>query len=390
MADRKIKERDEELDDFFTDEQKETIDKMEKWYFKIQVDNYDDFRSLLKGELRYDFHTKDMISPLTRESVPKDADMIKGVFITYLARLWNKEVGLNTEEWDLLESLNYGINYDMIYTERELKKLEAEDKADIEMYREKRERSLRVQDEYFSNLAAEFRNPFKKKGKRKDEVRNKVLLEKKILLAFVDAKKNLLLKKSMGLSRTAKVGLTISPTELAEYILSSEQAYLFKGMKRWAVTEQAGTFLAMSREELDGFLDIDNNRIDEFFSANWSFINKRMFLNILYTICNLNCVLLTLRYIWAFLNIDRVVLSNNPIYLVLSCLIPFITWVLLSDSKTFAFNHKKKYNFLILAVFNAVLTVMQPLYTLFRSWFIGIARLKTGKLFTPGMQLQTS
>lgn len=82
--------------------------------------------------------------------------------------------------------------------------------------------------------------------------------------------------------------------------------------------------------------------------------------------------ILIIRYIWAWFMLQKYVISNNPIYLVLSIVAPLVIWVYSTTTDYWNFHNRKIFTSVVVAT-NAILTVLQPLHTLF--WRLMIPRI---------------
>lgn len=92
---------------------------------------------------------------------------------------------------------------------------------------------------------------------------------------------------------------------------------------------------------------------------------KELIIRLLYFLMYANCVILISRYLYCFVNLDRIVLSNSGIYIGLSVVLPVLIWMYATTLWEFNFINIKKMS-LIVVIFNAILSVVQLLYTL--SW----------------------
>lgn len=81
-----------------------------------------------------------------------------------------------------------------------------------------------------------------------------------------------------------------------------------------------------------------------------------------YTFLIINIGILIARYLYCIAYLDRVIVSNNIMYLLISISIPFATWIYSTTDEQFNFYNQKLF-FLGTGVINAFLTLYQPLYT---------------------------
>ena len=101
----------------------------------------------------------------------------------------------------------------------------------------------------------------------------------------------------------------------------------------------------------------------------------------------LNITILLTGYIISFIFVKRVVVSLSGTYFILSVFIPFITWFLLTLNGEFTYHNKKAF-FLCLVIINALLSLLQFVYTLFWDKFIPpIISIRITKAMTKGMVL---
>lgn len=98
-----------------------------------------------------------------------------------------------------------------------------------------------------------------------------------------------------------------------------------------------------------------------------------------------NCAWIFTQYYISLRDLRPQIVSNNGFYIIISVMAPFILWIISTDVTYWQF-HNRKIALFSIAVVNAVLTVTQPIYTLF--WNI-VVRLffdiKTDEAFTKGM-----
>ncbi len=92
---------------------------------------------------------------------------------------------------------------------------------------------------------------------------------------------------------------------------------------------------------------------------------KELVIKLLYLLMYANCVILIARYLYCFVKLDRVILNKSGIYRGLSVILPVLIWMYATTLWEFNFLNIKKLS-LMVVIFNAVLSVVQLLYTL--SW----------------------
>lgn len=99
-------------------------------------------------------------------------------------------------------------------------------------------------------------------------------------------------------------------------------------------------------------------KADEYVKKN----QKRLTIQVLFAITLINMAMLLFRYLWCIVFLDRIIVSNSSIYIVLSIVIPIITWVLMTTQDYFNF-HNRKFLLFVLVIANAIATILQPIYT---------------------------
>lgn len=115
---------------------------------------------------------------------------------------------------------------------------------------------------------------------------------------------------------------------------------------------------SLSREEL-------RQRADEYVHAN----QKKLAVMGLFALTVVNFVILAGRYVYCIYSLDRIIFCNSPVYILVSVLLPIITWVLMTSQEYFNY-YKRKMNMLVLVVANAIATVLQVLYTMIWDWLV--------------------
>jgi len=99
----------------------------------------------------------------------------------------------------------------------------------------------------------------------------------------------------------------------------------------------------------------------------------------------IHVITLLVRYGYAYLHLQPIILSNNGLYLLFAAITPYITWVLATNENYWAF-HKRKRQFFLLCTANLVLVLCQPLYTLVTRFSLNIIKkIPTNPLFTVKM-----
>lgn len=113
--------------------------------------------------------------------------------------------------------------------------------------------------------------------------------------------------------------------------------------------------------------------------------SKENIIKVLTILIIVNCAVITYRYMYSLQRLNSHIISNNPIYLIVSFIAPFIIWILSTDELYWQF-HNRKIALFMIAVANAMLTILQPFYTFY--WNIAVSlffKLTTDEVFTEGM-----
>lgn len=77
----------------------------------------------------------------------------------------------------------------------------------------------------------------------------------------------------------------------------------------------------------------------------------------------INILVLAIRYIYAFTQIRTAVITNNPFYIVIAAILPYVMWVFATNENFWAF-HKRKRQFFAICTINITLVLCQPVYSL--------------------------
>lgn len=143
--------------------------------------------------------------------------------------------------------------------------------------------------------------------------------------------------------------------------------------------EKERSYRRMDREERREIL---REQIDMFFSDRTM---KRWSVDILVFFVLFHTGIMIFRYMWCFVRLDRVIVSNNALYLVIACLLPFAVWVYSTTIEYYNF-HNRKLWLLSVCIVNALLTVVQPIYSLiWRSLIMRIMQIQVNEAMTQGM-----
>ena len=359
--------------------------RLEEWSLKINCNDYDSFFGMLKSALHYDIHTKNAINPVTRNSFLLSEESLKGDYIYYLARKWNAAYGLSEEEWDFLSTVPASLDMNVVYTEEELKEQQSRDDKDIQSYRKKREEDSQAQNDYLNRLGKGYKKGIIFGKKQRETMLDDVMLNKYRICAFVNAKKKAVLKKSMGLSKKKKEDICVSAKDIVSVIASSSDRKFFEMFSEEEILAKIEDFLSMDQKEIDAIIHVNSSVLQEFLDKGKGNF-KRSFQNFLYTLTYISLFFMIYRYFIASINLDLKIVSNNILYLLVFSVMPFLTWVWLTDGKSFSFNHTLKYRFLFVAVIHAILIFMQPLYYLYAKLASNIfIRIPVGEHVTPAI-----
>ncbi len=100
-----------------------------------------------------------------------------------------------------------------------------------------------------------------------------------------------------------------------------------------------------------------------------------------------HALILLARWAYCFYSLQEYIVSNNGIYIALASLLPAAVWVLSTTTDYWNF-HNRKMATATIAIVNAVLTVLQPLYTLcWKLIVMRVMRLTPSEVLTQSMIL---
>lgn len=107
---------------------------------------------------------------------------------------------------------------------------------------------------------------------------------------------------------------------------------------------------------------------------------KGIFIGLLILI--LHIVTLTILYVYSFRMLRETVISNFAPYLIFMSAAPFLVWLISTNENFWAF-HKRKRVFFYLCCINLLMTLLQPVYTLFRNLAVGaVSGIPTNEVLT--------
>lgn len=356
-------------------EQYDTEEQLKAWCQGIDFDQYDCFMELLEEELSYQADTNMFRHPLTHELYHGEQKGVIAGLITYLAREWNQFCGFTQKDWDFISTLPYHIDFDLIYTEQEKSSYQADTENSLKDYRQSREQATRFEEKYLKKYTSGF-CLFHKKKKRA-AVAERMEKDQAYHAAFYKAY-HTLCAKAANRER-------ITWQALAKEAVYANQS-LFRDVSKKELEKKAKEFLHCTDAEKRALLNLDQEKVFRVFDESWVSAQKRTVLNVFYTLSFLNCIWLIIRYLFNIIFLDRVIVSNHLLYILLSVLVPFLTWIALTTTKTFDFNHTKKFRFFVMALLSAMAALGQPVYTLVWDVLVtSICSIQTNAWFTPGM-----
>lgn len=99
----------------------------------------------------------------------------------------------------------------------------------------------------------------------------------------------------------------------------------------------------------------------------------------------INCAFVIYRYAIALSDLNARILSNNPLYLILASVLPIVMWVFSTTTDYWNF-HNRKIALFMISIINAVVVLVQPLYTLYWSFIVkNVFKIKVTAAMTQGM-----
>lgn len=101
-----------------------------------------------------------------------------------------------------------------------------------------------------------------------------------------------------------------------------------------------------------------------------------------------NFIFSLVRYVMAFINVERYVVSNNIIYVLIAAILPIVWWFYSTVDDNWNYYYRKKIT-LWLAVLNLLMVSLMPLWSfVFDKWVVKIvAKVQVGRNMTPFMVL---
>ena len=325
-----------------------------------------------------------------------------------LFKRWHDENGFSWEDAEFVRACRFDV--DCFKSEKELKSYESQTIQEVTNYRKQREQKNINNDEYIKKSVRDLKKQAKKlkkvKGARisREDLRNiaKMQYEKEseICAAIATADKTLTrkLKRAFIQARgdddvldnseiTSLMEIYIEEHRTAERLVKEvilnegdiyDRADLEKRAEEYIANDglEARTTLLTTGEEFA-------EKADAYIEKN----QKKIFLWAMFGITISNLIILIVRYIMCIMQLDRVVLSTNPIYMFGMAFISIATWVLLTTQDYFNF-YNRKWKMLIIVCINISATFIQVLYTM--TWdhlVVNIFKIKTNDLFTPNMVL---
>lgn len=96
----------------------------------------------------------------------------------------------------------------------------------------------------------------------------------------------------------------------------------------------------------------------------------------------INITTLLFSYGYTYLKLERIILTNSIIYMIIASLLPYILWILSTNENFWAF-HQRKRVFFYLCCINLFLTVMQPVYSIVRNTILaGVLLIRPDEMLT--------
>lgn len=96
-------------------------------------------------------------------------------------------------------------------------------------------------------------------------------------------------------------------------------------------------------------------------------------------------LLMVIRYIWCIIKLDRIIVLNNPVYLILFSITPFFVWIYSTSLEYWNYRNRKLF-LLNSFVINALLCAAQPLYSLLWHFIVPrVLQIKVTVAMTEGM-----
>ncbi len=187
----------------------------------------------------------------------------------------------------------------------------------------------------------------------------------------------------MGLDELVDRALDdMKPDILADEVLRFEKDLM---ISRQELIEAAADYINNSGDDAKTSLSITSdeyiNHVEEYLEKN----RQKILVWSLLGLTVANTVILLLRTLICFYTLDRVIVSNNIIYIILSLAISAFAWVYMTTQEYFNYQ-KRKWNILWLVITNDIAAISQIVYTaVWGTAVVKLFSLKTGDVFTPSM-----
>lgn len=298
---------------------------------------------------------------------------------------WHDEFGFTDEDEEWVRACCFDI--DMFETAKEWGERGQELLESNSAYRTNRDSSTEQKDDYIKNSYKSTKNEIKKlkkvRGKTPtaDEVKKitKIQHEKESEInAYLIKAERSLKRKDKDIQITAELlvkeiyineGRSGIPYQ-EEELLQKADEYIENGGS-WARIS-----LRMTSEEFvkktDAYIAKNQQKLTV-----WGLIGLTAF----------NFLLLLIRYLMCIVTLDRIVVSNNQYYILLSIIVSAVAWVYMTTQDYFNF-HNRKWQMLILVIANDAATLLQLLYTvIWDKLVVNIFKISVNDLFTQDMVL---
>lgn len=293
---------------------------------------------------------------------------------------WHAENGFSEEDEEWIRTCRF--DTDMFITDQEYSRIKREKSEDRTDYRKHRSNLEREKTEYTKNATRKLK---KVKGEKiTPEERLKILRmqhkkDQEIYTVLIKAKKSL-----ERLHKNTDEDYNIAPTQLVEEVFRLEkeipctQEELLHHAEEFinndGVNARAALYITSEEfaKKADAYIEKNQKQL-----LAWFLIGFTIF----------NTLLLLTRYLTCMVTLDRIIISNHPIYILISLFIPVIAWIYMTTQDYFNY-HNRKWAMLITVVVNASATLLQFVYT--AAWdllVVNVFKIKTNDLLTENMVL---
>lgn len=308
--------------------------------------------------------------------IPKDDIEMQTRLRFALFKKWHDERGFSEDDAGFVTACSFDV--EMFTSSDEDSSAETQVKENLSEYRKERNENIKQAEEYTASVLKKS----KKSGKKSyTDLRSEMLeihkREQEIATCIYRA------KKSLERKQRYQQDIVINTETIVHQVVTEE------GRDQLGCTIEE-LYQAVESFEERGEYATQALRItsEEFLKKADAYIEKNQKKLITWTLLGMtgfNLALLCLRFIICIATLDRVIVSNNAVYITLSIIISACAWVYSTTQDYFNF-HNIKWRTLIMVLANDAATLLQLFYTmLWNVMVVNIFKIPTNDLFTENM-----